>query len=73
MSKCTIDHTLNDVRDKLENQKPFLPKELVTKLQGLLEQPQAQNALNNIFHLLKKYDLATETERERRNKEIKQL
>lgn len=66
MSSCPIDHTVEDVKKKLAEQAPFLPTELHESCQQFLEKPQTQEALNEVFHLLKKYDLASDEEREKR-------
>lgn len=73
MSRCTIDHSLEDVRQKLEEQQPFLPQELHGKCQQLLNEQLDQATLNDVFHLLKKYDLASKEIREERNAGLQQL
>lgn len=73
MSHCPIDHTLEDVQKKLEEQKPFLRDDLYEKSVVFLQQEQSQTALNELFHLLKKYDLATEDEREVRHQGFERL
>ncbi|PIC63958.1 group-specific protein [Sporosarcina sp. P13] len=73
MSKCTIDHTQNDVVQKLIEQQAFLPGELVERGELFLSKPKAQETLNEVFHLLKKYDLAAEEERMKRNQTMEQL
>lgn len=67
MSKCTIDHSLADVRNKLEEQRAFLPEELYKNGLLYLNAQRDQTTLNEVFHLLKKYDLASEEVREERN------
>ncbi|BCJ85541.1 group-specific protein [Effusibacillus dendaii] len=50
--ECAIDHTLQDVKEKLQ---PFLALEFGTKLSTLLEQEKFnQQQLNELFHHLKK-------------------
>jgi hypothetical protein len=73
MGKCTIDHTLEDVKQKLVDQAAFLPKNLVREVEGSLTEKADQEFLNEVFHLLKKYDLADETEREERNDKLNDL
>lgn len=73
MSRCTIDHTLEDVRRKLEEQRPFLPQELASKCQLFLNEQLNQATLNEVFHLLKKYDLASEEVRAERNVALQKL
>jgi uncharacterized secreted protein with C-terminal beta-propeller domain len=71
MGKCTIDHSLEDVKAKLESQAPFLPKEISEKLERFLNEQLDQHTLNEIFHLLKKYDLADAEEQRARDEQIK--
>lgn len=73
MSECKLDHSLEDVRKKLEEQQPFLPVELAKQFQSFLEQDLSQQTLNEAFHLLKKYDLASDEERMERNNKIETL
>ncbi|ARF17445.1 group-specific protein [Sporosarcina ureae] len=73
MSKCTIDHTQRDVLEKLEEQQQYMPKELVGNCELFLSKPLNQETLNEVFHLLKKYDLATGEERAERNNKLQQL
>lgn len=73
MSKCNIDHALEDVNKKLADQKEFLPEQLYNQSSELLEQNPDQHTLNELFHLLKKYDLASEQEKAERNKGIAEL
>jgi hypothetical protein len=70
MSSCNIDHTLEDVKKKLEDQKSFLPQDLYKKGQVFLDTPKSQDVLNEFFHLLKKYDLVTEEEQQARNEKM---
>ncbi len=63
MSTCKLDHTLEDVKSKLSDQKLFLPEDLFVESIQMLEQKPDQHTLNELFHLLKKYDLATEVEK----------
>ncbi|MGH1259111.1 MULTISPECIES: hypothetical protein [Bacillus] len=67
---CNIDHSMEDVMNKLESQKSFLPKEIFTELKGFLQGNHSQEIVNDIFHLLKKYDLVSEEEREMRNTQL---
>lgn len=71
MGKCNIDHSIESVQEKLEDQKSFMPQKLAANLKGMLDsRRQSQETLNDIFHLLKKYDLASEKEREERDKKL---
>lgn len=67
MGSCPIDHDLNDVRKKLAEQMEFLPEEISTGVEAYLTEAVSQAALNDIFHLLKKYDLASAEERKERD------
>jgi hypothetical protein len=73
MGKCTINHTLEDVKQKLVDQAAFMPENLVREVEGSLTEKADQEFLNEVFHLLKKYDLADETEREERNEKLNDL
>lgn len=73
MGKCNIDHSLSDVKGKLESQRHVLPQTLFNDIALFLTQDREQTILNECFHLLKKYDLIDENEREDRNKKLYQL
>ncbi|SDI72878.1 group-specific protein [Natribacillus halophilus] len=73
MGSCPIDHTPEEVQKKLQSQREFLPTDVYDKSVHLLQQEQAQETLNELFHLLKKYDLAEPQEQEQRNADILQL
>lgn len=73
MSRCTIDHTQQDVVQKLNEQQPFMPQELVESGKVFLNRQLEQETVNEVFHLLKKYDLATGEERAERNNKMRQL
>jgi hypothetical protein len=70
---CNIDHTNADTAKKLESQKTYLPKELYEGSEKLLAGNPDQETLNELFHLLKKYDLASESEKEERNNQLRRL
>ncbi|HLQ71377.1 MAG TPA: hypothetical protein VK142_06215 [Bacillota bacterium] len=70
MGKCNIDHSRDDVLKKLHQQQEFLPETLVVKIRSFLGEEQPQGVLNDLFHLLKKYDLAEKGEQEKRNGEM---
>lgn len=70
MGSCNIDHSLDDVKKKFMEQRTFLPENLVEGLERALTDDLSQGSLNDIFHLLKKYDLASDTEREKRDEKI---
>lgn len=73
MSSCKLDHPLVDVYSKLDSQKSFLPAELFEGCQQFLAEEPSQLELNELFHLLKKYDLASEEEQHSRNEAIARL
>jgi predicted TIM-barrel fold metal-dependent hydrolase len=73
MGKCEIDHTVEDVRKKLEEQSTYMPMKIVQKVQQVLEMKLEQEALNEVFHLLKKYDLATAEEKQERNNKLEEF
>lgn len=73
MGKCTIDHSYGDVMTKLENQSPYMPDELVQDTYRFLQQTITQETLNELFHLLKKYDLNSEEVRQERNAGLQKL
>ncbi|MEH7222353.1 hypothetical protein V7112_00965 [Bacillus sp. JJ1566] len=73
MSTCNIDHSKGDVIKKLQSQEGFLPNELYNNAVRFLETERTQLTLNELFHLLKKYDLASEEEQQKRNLAIEEL
>ncbi|CAM5789731.1 MULTISPECIES: hypothetical protein [Brevibacillus] len=73
MGECRLDHSTEDVRNKLAEQTPFLPPALAAQLNGLLTETLSQETLNELFHLLKKYDLATPEERIQREEKMAKL
>lgn len=73
MSKCNIDHSVEDVISKYESQLPYLPQEVSQLFVQFFKENREQSLLNEAFHLLKKYDLASTEEREERNKKMLQL
>ncbi|WP_078544501.1 group-specific protein [Litchfieldia alkalitelluris] len=73
MGSCNIDHSLEDVYKKLESQKEFLSFKSLEKCKRILSGNPSQALLNEIFHMLKKYDLATQEERANRDEKIAAL
>ena len=67
---CNIDHSIEDVMNKLESQMSFLPEVIFKEVKGFLQGNHSQEILNDVFHLLKKYDLVSEEERETRNTQL---
>lgn len=73
MSKCNIDHSQDDVIEKMKSQKDYLTSDLYFVLKGYLSRPRSQETLNELFHLLKKYDLASSEEQLERDKKMDDL
>ncbi|GGG14417.1 group-specific protein [Paenibacillus abyssi] len=73
MGTCNIDHSQEDVIQKLESQKEFMPQPLGENVLRFLKNVHDQHTLNELFHLLKKYDLASKEEQEARNEKLLQL
>ncbi|WP_059170587.1 hypothetical protein [Bacillus sp. FJAT-27445] len=73
MGKCNLDHTLEDVQKKYETQKQFLPSNIHGAFEARLHEGPEQHILNELFHLLKKYDLASREERAERNLELEHI
>jgi DNA-directed RNA polymerase sigma subunit (sigma70/sigma32) len=67
---CNIDHSLDDVKKKYESQMDFLPDETKPMFADFFQKEHSQELLNEVFHLLKKYDLVSEEDREVRNKRL---
>lgn len=70
MSECKIDHSYDDVSKKYEQQKEYLPNDMVPLFEAFFKEEHTQGLLNEVFHLLKKYDLSTEDEKEKRNNRL---
>lgn len=70
MGECRLNHSVEDVQNKLAEQAPFLPGDRATQLSALLETDLSQEQLNELFHLLKKYDLASAEERLSRDEKM---
>lgn len=73
MGECKLDHSVEDVENKLEDQREYLPENLYQDFKSYLEENVAQTDLNEAFHLLKKYDLASKEEQQDRNGKIEKL
>lgn len=73
MGECRLDHSVEDVQKKLAEQAAFLPAERAPQLEAYLAADRTQEQLNELFHLLKKYDLATSEERLLRDKKMEGL
>ncbi|MGE7762746.1 hypothetical protein [Peribacillus sp. NPDC097895] len=73
MGTCNLNHSQQDVRLKFESQKAFLPTELSQTINLFLENEHSQEMLNELFHLLKKYDLSSKEEQESRIEKLNQI
>ncbi|WLR56938.1 hypothetical protein LC048_08750 [Mesobacillus subterraneus] len=71
MGECNIDHSQKDVQEKYQSQKEFLPQDIHPLFNHFFEKEHTQDIWNEVFHLLKKYDLVTEEERSERNNKLK--
>lgn len=70
MGECKLDHSVADVEKKLAEQAPYLPADLTEKLRAFLQTDLSQAQCNELFHLLKKYDLATAEEKRQREEKM---
>ncbi|TLS37518.1 group-specific protein [Pseudalkalibacillus caeni] len=73
MGKCNIDHSIEDVLNKLKAQSEYLPENFPDEIREYVERAPSQEELNEVFHLLKKYDLATYEEQEVRKTKLRAL
>lgn len=70
MSECKLNHSQEDVRSKYESQAEFLPVDMKPLFEQFLLKEHTQDLLNEVFHLLKKYDLVSEEEKNERNNRL---
>ncbi|MFZ7943953.1 hypothetical protein [Neobacillus sp. 19] len=70
MSECKLDHSHEDVKSKYESQAAFLPEEMKPLFDQFFAKEHTQDLLNEVFHLLKKYDLASAEEQDERNNRL---
>lgn len=70
MSECKFDHSQEDVKSKYESQASYLPEEMKPLFSRFFEKEHTQDLLNEVFHLLKKYDLASDDEKQERNNRL---
>jgi hypothetical protein len=70
MSECKLDHSHDDVKNKYESQASFLPEDMKSLFNQFFEKEHTQVLLNEVFHLMKKYDLASEEEKSERNNRL---
>ena len=67
MSNCDLDHSIKDVEKKYSSQMSYLPGEMISLFETFFLKQHTQKVLNEVFHLLKKYDLSSNEEKEERN------
>ncbi|OLS35281.1 group-specific protein [Bacillus sp. MRMR6] len=70
MSECKLDHTHADVKSKYSTQEAYLPDDMKALFEQFFAKEHSQDLLNEVFHLLKKYDLAAEEEKDTRNNRL---
>ncbi|MEH7118552.1 hypothetical protein V7128_14175 [Neobacillus vireti] len=70
MSECKLNHTQEEVKNKYESQTHFLPDEMNDLFHQFFAKEHTQELLNEVFHLLKKYDLAPSDEKNERNNRL---
>ena len=70
MSECKLNHSHEDVKSKYESQAAFLPEEMKPLFEQFFAKEHTQEILNEVFHLLKKYDLATVDEKNERTNRL---
>lgn len=73
MGTCNIDHSLEDVKNKFLAQSSFLPNEIKALFESFFIKEHSQEVLNEVFHLLKKYDLSSDEEQNDRNTKLTAL
>ncbi len=70
MSECKLNHSQEEVRNKYQSQEAFLPVDMKPLFEQFFSKEHTQDLLNEVFHLLKKYDLASEEDRNERNNRL---
>ena len=70
MSECKLNHSHEDVKSKYESQEKYLPEDLRPSFEAFFAKEHTQEILNDVFHLLKKYDLTSEQEKAERNNRL---
>lgn len=70
MGLCKINHSHEDVKRKYELQMEFLPEDMRELFERFFQKEHTQNLLNDVFHLLKKYDLVSDEEKNKRNNRL---
>jgi hypothetical protein len=70
MGECKLNHSQEDVKSKYESQAEFLPEDMKPLFNQFFAGEHTQELLNEVFHLLKKYDLASAEEQSARNERL---
>ncbi|PLS06916.1 group-specific protein [Neobacillus cucumis] len=70
MSECKLNHSHEEVKNKFESQAAFLPEDMKELFNQFFLKEHTQELLNEVFHLLKKYDLAPSEEKNERNNRL---
>jgi len=70
LGECKLNHTQEDVKSKYESQAEFLPEDMKQLFDPFFAGEHSQELLNEVFHLLKKYDLASGEEQSARNERL---
>ncbi|WP_243291014.1 group-specific protein [Bacillus sp. FJAT-47783] len=73
MGTCNIDHSIEDVKNKFLAQSSVLPDEIKALFESFFMKEHSQEVLNEVFHLLKKYDLSSEAEQQERNVKLTKI
>ena len=73
MDPKTADHSNEDVWRRLERQSQWMPAQLYYQFEELLSLHLEQPILNELYQVLKKYDVLTDIERDERNESIQML
>jgi hypothetical protein len=70
LGECKLNHSQEDVKSKYESQAEFLPDDMKQLFDQFFAGEHSQELLNEVFHLLKKYDLASGEEQSARNERL---
>lgn len=70
MGECKLDHSHEDIKSKYLSQAAFLPEEMKPLFEQFFAKEHTQEILNEVFHLLKKYDLASDEEKTERTNRL---
>ncbi|HAL00412.1 MAG TPA: hypothetical protein DCP50_05465 [Exiguobacterium sp.] len=73
MDPKMADHSIEDVWRRLERQSQWMPAQFYYQFEELLSLHLEQPILNELYQVLKKYDVLTDIERDERNESIQML